>query len=50
MVTSMKSHNLWSNSNAKDVLTTYAERLACDNFDKKDSYNVHQNTPFAWVF
>ena len=32
MATNMNSHNLWSNTNIKDVLVPYEEGLACDNF------------------
>ena len=31
MATGMSIHSLWSNSNTKDILVTYAEGLACDN-------------------
>jgi len=44
----MNSHNLWSNTNTKDVLVPYAEGLACDNFDKREYYNVHRSTEFCW--
>ena len=48
MVTGINTHNLWYNSNTKDVLTPYAEELACDNFDIKKYYNVHRNTLLSW--
>ena len=46
--TCINTHKLRSNSNAKDVLTPYAEELACDNFDNKKYYNVHRNTSLSW--
>ena len=48
MARAMNTHSLWSNSNTKDILVTYAEGLACDNFDKKQYYNVHRNSAFTW--
>ena len=48
MARDMNTHSLWSNSNTKDILVTYAEGLACDNFDKKQYYNVHRNSAFTW--
>ena len=48
MATNTNSHNLWSNTNTKDVLVPYAEGLACDNFDKREYYNVHRTTEFCW--
>ena len=49
MATCMNTHSLWSNSNTKDILVPYAEGLACDNFDKKQFYNVHRTQPFTWL-
>ena len=49
MATDMNTHSLWSNSNTKDILVTYAEGLACDNFDKKKYYNVHRKSAFIWL-
>jgi len=49
MASRMNTHSLWSNSNTKDVLTPYAEGLACDNFDKKEYYNVHRNSKSSWL-
>ena len=48
IATIMNTYILWSNSNTKDVLTSYAEGLACDNIDKKEYYNVHRTTEFCW--
>lgn len=34
-------------TNTKEILVPYAEGLTWDNFDKKDYYNIHCNTPFS---
>ena len=39
----MNKYKLWSDSLTKNSLTTYAEGLACDNFDKRTLYNVWRN-------
>ena len=40
---------LWSNSRTKDILTEYAEGLACNNFDRQTLYHVRQICQFKWM-
>ena len=40
MLSLIDTDNLWSDSLTKDILTVYAEDLACKRFDKKTIYNV----------
>ena len=44
----MNKNKLWSDSLTKKILTTYAEGLACDNFDKRTLYNVWRNDVNTW--
>ena len=48
MASEINTHNLWSNSNEKDVLTPYSEGLACDNFDNNHYCNMYRNTSVFW--
>ena len=43
----INTENLWSESLIKDVLTVYAESLACNNFDKKTIYNVRRHGKYT---
>ena len=40
---------LWSNSRTKEILTEYAEGLACNNFDRRTLYHVRQICQFKWM-
>ena len=40
--------NLWSNSMTKDILTKYAEGIACHNFDVRHNYNVRRIARHTW--
>ena len=42
--------NLWSDSLTKDILTVYAEGLACYRFDKRKCYNVRRHAKATWYF
>ena len=44
----INTENLWSESLTKEVLTVYAEGIACDNFDKKTVYNVRRHDKYTW--
>ena len=48
MANNMNKYKLWSDSNTKNDLTTYAEGLACDNFDNRKIYNVWRNDANTW--
>ena len=48
MANNMNNNKLWSDSLTKNSLTTYAEGLACDNFDKRTIYNVWRNDVNTW--
>ena len=39
---------IWSDSNTKDCLTTYAEGLACNNFDKRVLYIARKQSNKIW--
>ena len=39
---------IWSDSNTKDYLTTYAEGLACNNFDKRVLYIARKQSNKIW--
>ena len=39
---------LWSDSQTKDLLTKYAEGIACVRFDSKDDYNVRLHHKHQW--
>ena len=40
--------NLWSDYLTKNILTTYAEGLACKNFGKIELYNVRRYASDTW--
>ena len=40
---------LWSDSQTKDILTSYAEGLACVRFDMRDLYNVRLYKKHQWL-
>ena len=44
----MNQNKLWSGSLTKNYLTTYAEGLVCENFDKQMLYNTWRNDPKTW--
>ena len=48
MANNMNKYKLWSDSKTKNALTTYAEGLACDNFDNRKIYNVWRNDANSW--
>ena len=48
MANNMNKIKLWSDSLTKDALTTYAEGLACDNFERGKSYNIRRNDEYSW--
>ena len=48
MANNMNKYKLWSDSQTKNALTTYAEGLACDNFDNRKIYNVWRNDANSW--
>ena len=48
MTLGINTHNLWSNSNIKDVLAPYAEGFASEKIDNKKYYTVHRNTSLSW--
>ena len=45
----MNNSVLWSNSITKDILTEYAEGLACNNFDRRILYHVRQISQYKWM-
>ena len=45
---SIKKENLLSDSLTKDVLTVYAEGLACNNFDRKKFCNGRRHDKDTW--
>ena len=45
----MNNSVLWSNSNTKQILTEYAEGLACNNFDRRLLYHVRQISQHQWM-
>ena len=49
MATNVNKENFWSKSLTKHVLTTYAEGLACKNFDQKVVYNVRRYSVYVWL-
>ena len=49
MATNINKENLWSKSLTKNVLTTYAEGLACKNFDQRVMYNVRRYSSYVWL-
>ena len=48
MANNMNKNKLWSDSLTKNDLTTYAEGLAYDNFDKRMLYNIWRNDQNTW--
>ena len=44
----MNKNKLWSDSLTKDSLTTYAEGLACDNFEWGKTYHIRRNDESSW--
>ena len=48
MAANINKENLWSNSLTKNALTTYAEGLACKNFDQRIIYNVRRHSSNVW--
>ena len=48
MASLINTDNLWSDSLTKDVLTDYAEGLACNNFDTKTIYNTRRHKKYTW--
>ena len=48
MASVINTHHFWYNSNTKDVLTSYSEGLARDNFDNKKHSNIYRNTSLFW--
>ena len=44
----MNKNQLWSDLHTKNSLTTYAESLACHNFDKRIFYNIWRNDVTTW--
>ena len=49
MATIINKDNLWSNSLTRNQLTTYAEGLACKNFDQRTLYNVRRYNLKMWL-
>ena len=45
MENNMNKNKLWSDLLTKNNLTTYAEGLACNNFNKRMLYNIWRNDP-----
>ena len=39
---------MWSNSLTKEILTDYAEGIACKNFDIRNKYNVRRIATDTW--
>jgi hypothetical protein len=48
MGTNIHRNVLWSDSLTKEYLTSYAEGLACVNFDKRLHYNVRRQDDKSW--
>ena len=48
MANNMNKNKLWSDSLTKNSLSTYAEGLACNNFDKRTLYNIWRNDENTW--
>lgn len=48
MANNMNKNKLWSDSLTRDSLTTYAEGLACDNFERGKTYNIRRNDQYSW--
>ena len=48
MANNMNKIKLWSDSLTKDALTTYAEGLACDNFERGKTYHIRRNDEYSW--
>ena len=48
MASLINTENLWSDLLIKDVLTVYAEGLACNNFDTNTIYNVRHHDTCTW--
>ena len=44
----MNTANLWSDSLTKDILTKYAEGLACVRFDMRNLYDVRLYKKHHW--
>lgn len=44
----MNKNKLWSDSLTKDSLTTYAEGLACNNFERGKTYHIRRNDESSW--
>ena len=48
MANNMNKNKLWSDSLTKNSRSTYAEGLACNNFDKRTLYNIWRNDENTW--
>ena len=48
MAKNMNKKKLWYDSLTIDSLTTYAEGLACDNFERGKTYNIRRNDESSW--
>ena len=48
MANNMNKKKLWSDSLTRDSLTTYAEGLACDNFDRGKTYHIRRIDQNSW--
>ena len=45
----LNRNSLWSDSQTRDLLTKYAEGLACVRFDTRDSYDVRYYREYKWL-
>ena len=49
MANNMNKNKLWSDSLTRDSLTTYAEGLACDNFERGKKCHIRRNDQNSWL-